>query len=747
MANVRGFVVPMRQVEHVTKNVTGHIERQNRSWTSLARTVIGVGVAYKGLSASWRLLKASMSTALEFERVEASLEALIGNADKARRFMEDLQSFSLATPFTFKEVLDAAKQMKAFGFETEQILPNLAMLGEIATGTGQALGDIVFPFAQAMAEVKQQWRDIRQFATRGIPLTEAIAKTMGKGVREVRKLSEAGELNFPIVQAALKSLVVEGGLFHGQMEKISQTTFGVWQRFKDLSVFIKRDIGAAIIEVFKLRDALLGAFNRIGDIVTSGLFKEAVKAALIDIRDMAIWAFGGIETAVRMGIQKLGQVLETLAHSIMQVGDLLAAIPIIGKSFSRNRTIEIPQRRGEGEADFLNRVQREVGELQRRGAKVLSSSVEAGPISSFVGTITDWVAKAMNVTNHRALPRFYGRIELAQASVFHNAMEGVAKIGRAWMDLSTDPSLAMSADKLMRPDAAPIVLKTFGEMIEHMRKNWTTFLSRIKFLATMKNAANAVRRDIGGYIVGLINDIKLTFSAAGKAFDDLVDMLDDAEDEIRKLERPVGTLMDQVRAGLAAFPQLGVHGDELIARAQGLDSLRRTLEETKRLWDESKKIIENTKSPMEQLQQAEYELNRTRWQGWITYEQQERTIQSMAKKLFDIADVEIDPFKAMIDREKELRTLLHMGAITSGQFEATMSRDRDKLLGKATASFEPFGAFRFATGPNVGAVRGADMPDLLQQQLVQQRQQVKELAAVKTKIEDMLRLGIPLRIK
>ena len=67
-------------------------------------------------------LRFAFAQAGELEKATRSLKVLTGSLDDAKTIISELQAFGAVTPFTSAELIDTAKRLKAFGFETEKIV-------------------------------------------------------------------------------------------------------------------------------------------------------------------------------------------------------------------------------------------------------------------------------------------------------------------------------------------------------------------------------------------------------------------------------------------------------------------------------------------------------------------------------------------------------------------------------------------------------------------------------------------------
>lgn len=237
--------------------------------------------------------KAAIESASDFEQSRVAFEVMLGSADKARKMMEDIAEFAKATPFELPEVVKGSKQLLAFGFAQEQIIPTMRKLGDIAAGVGVPIGQIAYVFGQVRVAGKLMGGDLMQFTNAGVPMIEGLSKVLGVTQGEVKKMVELGKVGFPEVEAVINNLTKEGSQFGGMMEKQSKTFGGVVSNIKD-------GFG-------QMLRAAVGVSNA-GDIVEGGLFDRIKKGAekvmpiLMDLSEKVGPAMGKLMDAFDKGM-------------------------------------------------------------------------------------------------------------------------------------------------------------------------------------------------------------------------------------------------------------------------------------------------------------------------------------------------------------------------------------------------------------------------------------------------------------
>jgi tape measure domain-containing protein len=209
---------------------------------------------------------AAVRSAAQFEQLEASLSILTGSAKKGEEVFRRLKEFAATTPFELTDIVNAEKQLLAFGFSVDHSYNALQYLGDIAAATGGDLNGLTTILGQAKAIGAVYTADLRQLANRGIPIFDVLQKKLQVSGEELNKMVTDGKIDFRILEAALMSMTQEGGLFFQGMQKQAQTTAGAFSNFQDVVNLTLADFGEAIMEAFSVRENLIRFTEWIGDL-------------------------------------------------------------------------------------------------------------------------------------------------------------------------------------------------------------------------------------------------------------------------------------------------------------------------------------------------------------------------------------------------------------------------------------------------------------------------------------------------
>ena len=223
-------------------------------------------------------LRFAFTQAGELEKATRSLKVLTGSLDDAKRIIGELQAFGTVTPFTSAELIDTAKRLKAFGFETEKIVDVTKRLADVAGATGADLGGIATAFGQIQAKGRLQGEELLQLQERGINLQDELQKMYGMTGDEFRKALEKGRFSAEAVNLALVKLTSTGGKYAEGAIAQSDTLFGKLSTLQDAFIRLGQNIGKALAPIFKfLIDQTTRLVNAINDIFARNAAINAVR--------------------------------------------------------------------------------------------------------------------------------------------------------------------------------------------------------------------------------------------------------------------------------------------------------------------------------------------------------------------------------------------------------------------------------------------------------------------------------------
>lgn len=221
--------------------------------------------------------------AAEAETAKVGFEVMLGSADKAAKMLDDIKKFAASTPFGGADLRDAAKTMLAFGIASEDIMPSLKMLGDVAGGNSQKLGSLALVFGQIASAGKLTGGDLLQLINVGFnPLQVAAGGSIEK-YKQLRKEMEAGNFTFQMVKDAFIKATSAGGQFNGMMDRMSQTVEGRWSTLQDQFAELALSIGEKLLPVasrlIDMTSQFLGVLQSLDAMVVENTVKLVAFAA------------------------------------------------------------------------------------------------------------------------------------------------------------------------------------------------------------------------------------------------------------------------------------------------------------------------------------------------------------------------------------------------------------------------------------------------------------------------------------
>lgn len=304
---------------------------------SLKRTAAEIG----GLVAIKRFGFDVIEATGKMQQLQVALSTILQDKSKAEQLIADIVQFAAKTQFNLDDVATGAKQLLAYGSSADNVVNELSMLGDVASGLQIPIGQLIYLYGTLRTQGRAMTVDIRQFAGRGIPIYEELAKVLGVSKDQVGELVKEGKVGFKEVEQAFKNMTSEGGKFANLME----SSAGTWpQRLSNIedTLFQKmNEFGNKYKEVFEfgigtaedLVESLDDVLSIMGGLIAAyGTYKAALITAAV-----AQKAVGFVESIQLIGMYRKELGLATAAQQAFNVASksnvyvtLLAALVGIG---------------------------------------------------------------------------------------------------------------------------------------------------------------------------------------------------------------------------------------------------------------------------------------------------------------------------------------------------------------------------------------------------------------------------------
>lgn len=235
-----------KNVQKYVQNIDMMQDHTDTASQSVARSfsrMQAAGMAFLSIDMAKRLATEMVSVYGTFQQLDIAFKTMLQSGDKAKKLMGELTNFAAVTPFNLVDVGKGAKQLLAYGTKVESIKTELEMLGNVASGVSVPLGDLIYLYGTLRSQGRAYTVDIRQFAGRGIPIYEELAKVLNVNVGEVNGLVEAGKVGFPQVERAFQNMTNQGGMFFNLMQEQSKSVTGQISNLRDKIDMMFNELG------------------------------------------------------------------------------------------------------------------------------------------------------------------------------------------------------------------------------------------------------------------------------------------------------------------------------------------------------------------------------------------------------------------------------------------------------------------------------------------------------------------------
>ena len=194
--------------------------------TSLQGVLLGVG-------GTWAGIIKPMQLSGDFEQTQIAFTTMLKSAEQANSFLTQAQNMANATPFEFPQLADASKKMLAFGWDVKSILPDLATIGDAASGLGlgaEGINQITLALGQMKAKGRVQGDEMLQQTEAGVPATKILQEQLGMTAEQVANIGDAGVDADKAIKALLTGMDKR---FGGMMQNQAKTALGLMSTLKD----------------------------------------------------------------------------------------------------------------------------------------------------------------------------------------------------------------------------------------------------------------------------------------------------------------------------------------------------------------------------------------------------------------------------------------------------------------------------------------------------------------------------------
>lgn len=219
---------------------------------SLAESFKNLGkrvLFYTGLGALTGFVKSLMDVRGQYELLERSIGAVLGDFEKGSQIFREQQELALKSPFTVLDLAGATKQLAAYNFEAEELVDVSKRIADISAALGVPMERLTYNLGQIRAQTVLTARDARDFANAGLSITSELAKMYTEQEERIVSVGDVMDrmsnkmVSFTDVMKVLNRYTDEGGMFYDFQAKQAETLAGQLSNLTDAYDFMLNEIG------------------------------------------------------------------------------------------------------------------------------------------------------------------------------------------------------------------------------------------------------------------------------------------------------------------------------------------------------------------------------------------------------------------------------------------------------------------------------------------------------------------------
>nr|UWG79370.1 MAG: hypothetical protein [Bacteriophage sp.] len=324
-----------RSIRNVSSTAVSESANMDDSILSFAQNGARYIVSYLVGQGMGTLLQSIVQTRGQFQQLEIAFSTMLKSSSQAKKLMDSLIDTAARTPFDLQGIAQTTKQMLAYGSTVDNVVDEIVMLGNVASGVGAPLQDIAYLYGTLRTQGRAFTVDIRQFAGRGIPIYEELAKVLGVTKDEVTSLVSEGKVGFAEVEKAFQNMTGSAGIYYNLMQEQSKSLTGMISNMGDAWDNALNSLGKANQDIFG--DAIQGAtymIEHLDDIL------RIVKAVAVGYGTMkAAIVLNTLATKGYTGVALLDNTARQAKISLMKL-----EVTVTGKVVAQTKAMEAAQK-------------------------------------------------------------------------------------------------------------------------------------------------------------------------------------------------------------------------------------------------------------------------------------------------------------------------------------------------------------------------------------------------------------------
>jgi len=289
IVDAQNAIIPLQRVNKQTQvlnrntdKLKGRLDRSSRSLKDTGRSAkvaaAGFGTLTKSIAPLLKALavigaaRFVLFQTAQLETQTKALEVLTGSAETAQDIVQEIKEFGAVTPFKSSELIEVAKRMKAFGFETEDVVDITKRIADIAGTAGADIDGVALAIGKVQAKNKFMQEENIMLLEKGINVTKELEEITNMNGEQLAKAMSKGEIGADkFVEAIVRATSKNGQFFEGA-SKQSDTLAGKFSTFIDNVETFAQNLGKLFEGPTKFildqLNAIASEFNKIFSLLT-----------------------------------------------------------------------------------------------------------------------------------------------------------------------------------------------------------------------------------------------------------------------------------------------------------------------------------------------------------------------------------------------------------------------------------------------------------------------------------------------
>lgn len=237
-----------KQVDDLSKKMgdaDGASKNLNGGFTVLKGTM--ANLASQAISKVVDGFKSLVGGAVDYQKsmeyYTTSFTVMTGSAGKASETVKKLADIGAKTPFDMPQLADATSLLMNFGFNADDAVDSMMMLGDISQGSADKLDSISRAYGKMSSAQKVSLEDINMMIDAGFNPLQEISEHTGESMQSLYDRISHGKMSVDEITESMKRSTSEGGKYFKSMDAQSQTLDG---RLSTLSDTINSKLGEAL---------------------------------------------------------------------------------------------------------------------------------------------------------------------------------------------------------------------------------------------------------------------------------------------------------------------------------------------------------------------------------------------------------------------------------------------------------------------------------------------------------------------